>query len=458
MERIDVFEENRRLREENEFLKQQIKNIEERCNTLEQELKRVNGLLAQFLNANTPSSQLPPQFKTTWNPRPLVGTKPRGKPVGSNGATKEAPKHIDAHVEIKPDVSACTKCRKRLHSQIRTRHVYEIKKIVVSVTEVTEHEGYCRTCDLTYKGVHPDIPSEGMIGYNLLAFFTELKHNFAGSYDKISTFFESLTGESFSGAAINDCVERVAKQLTPSYKEFENKLPCVPYAHSDETSWFVNGEQQWLWHFTTEDFVFLTINKSRSRNVITNFFGDQFDGVIISDCFRVYNKFASAFHKDWVHLMRKTHFEADKNKNGDITNLHKELHMMYNEINTFIDTEPTFEQRVWQSICSHQKLQRITQHNWQSKTAQNIISNWLKEYQGQWLLPIIMPNISLTNNIAERGIRSIIPTRKLLGGHRTNKGAKNFAIIESHRQTWRMQGMSPYSMLINSLKEKNCAA
>jgi hypothetical protein len=50
-------------------------------------------------------------------------------------------------------------------------------------------------------------------------------------------------------------------------------------------------------------------------------------------------------------------------------------------------------------------------------------------------VPLLIPEVSLTNNICERGIRKVILTRKLLGGHKTEKGAKNFAIIETMRQT-----------------------
>lgn len=74
----------------------------------------------------------------------------------------------------------------------------------------------------------------------------------------------------------------------------------------------VNGNLWYLWLFATAQFVFLTIQNSRTRKVLTKHFGNFFDGVIISDCLRVYEQFAQAFEKDWTHLLRKTHFEAEK--------------------------------------------------------------------------------------------------------------------------------------------------
>lgn len=454
MKRISVFEELKRLRQELEHEKRLRLEWQNKYYALEKELKEVKALLNQFLNANTPSSQFPPQFKPSFNERPEKGTNPRGKPEGSNGATKEAPAKIDKKVRIECP-SHCEICRKKLSLETYSWFVYDIAPITLNVSEVTAVEGYCKECDIIYRGSHPDVPTEGIIGPNLQAFLTELRHNFAGSYEKVSSFLEDITGTTFSHTAINDCIERVADQLEPSYNQLKEQLPATNYTHSDETSWSVNGEAWWLWLFTTMNFVFLTIENSRARKVLTNLFGDFYEGVIISDCLRVYEKFAAAFHKDWVHLLRKTHFEVERNPKRNITRLHEELSNMYDEVVNFIESCPSFEQRVWHSIMYHQKLQRIANHRWRSAPAQNIVDDWLKRYEGQWLVPVIMPEIPMTNNIDERGIRKVIPTRKLLGGHRTERGARNFAIIETHRQTWKLRGQSPYRMLTDYLKEGN---
>lgn len=453
MKRIDLFEEVKRLRQELEHYKKQASEWQRKYYELEKEFKEIKALLNQFLNANTPSSKLPPQFKPTSNPRPEKGTNPRGKPEGSNGATKEEPEKVDRRIKAKVH-KKCKKCKRKLRIESYFKIFYEIPKIKVRVIEAEIEEGYCKHCDLLYVGTHPELPEEGMMGPNLQAFFTELKHNFAGSYERIENFFQNLTGFSFTHTAINDCIDRVANQLEPSYKEYEGRLSETDYAHSDETSWPVDAKQWWLWLFVTANFIFLTIKNSRARKVLTNLFGEFYDGVIISDCLKVYEKFAVSFQRDWTHLLRKTHFEAEKYPRRNITRLHEELSNMYGVVNNFLAAKPSFEQRVWHSIMYHQKLQRIARCGW-SNPASNIVNDWLKKYEGQWLVPVIMPNISLTNNIDERGIRKVIPTRKLLGGHRTEQGAKNFAVIETHRQTWKLRNESPYCKLIEYLRKSN---
>ena len=76
--------------------------------------------------------------------------------------------------------------------------------------------------------------------------------------------------------------------------------------------------QWYLWMIVTANFVFITIQNSRARRVLTDIFGENYQGGIISDCFKVYREFAEWYQKCWVHLMRKAKFEAQKNPKKNI--------------------------------------------------------------------------------------------------------------------------------------------
>lgn len=452
-QRIDVFEEIKRLKQELEHERKLRKQWQERCSKLEKEVKHLKQLLAQFLNSNTPSSQLPFSFKQSPNREPK-GTNPRGKPLGSNGATREYSEKIDEKIEVK--AKQCPNGHRKIKETYwHTRIVYEIGKIIIKVKQFTVYEYDCEKCDLHFEATHPELPKEGIFGPNLQAFLTEIRHNFAGSYGKISVFLDNLTGTTFSSQGIKDCIHRVAVDLEPSYKKMEEQISQAEVIHSDETSWPVDGEQYWLWLLCTLNMVFIMINQSRARRVITNVVGDFYDGVIISDCLKVYNNFASAFQRCWSHLLRKTYFEKEKAQKKDVVKLHEQLTMLYQDANNFLSTNPSFEQRVWNGIMYNQKLQRITNHKWKSNAARSVTANMLKTHQGQWFVGVIMPEVELTNNKDERGIRKVIPHRKLLGGHRTKQGSYDFAIIESHRQTWKLRNESPYNKMADYLKNCN---
>jgi len=456
---MDIFEENKRLREENEFLRGQVKKLKAKNFELEKRMNALEKKLNQLLNVNTPSSAVPLFMKPTLkSPNRLPkGTNPRGKPKGGNGATKELPTKIDRTIEATAD-----KCPNG-HTDIEeidfySKFVYEINKIRLEVIEAIVKQYRCNVCHTLFEGTHLEVPKDGMIGSNLQAFVSELKHGFAGSYEKISHFLGDLSGTTFSPQGLNDCVHRVANQLEPSYNQLESDLRNSVAVGSDESGWPVNGEKWWLWLFTTMNIMFLSIDKSRGRKVITRILGNDFEGTVTSDCLAVYLKFAEAFQKCWSHLLRKTHSFAEKYPRRDIKKLHEQLTNLYNEVNEFLGNDPPFDQRVWASIMYNQKLTKIISCKWNSKEAKSVVANYLKKFAGQWLVSVIIPEVEMTNNRAERGIRKVIPTRKLLGGHRTEQGANDYAIIETHRQTWRLRGKSPYLKMIDYLRQQNIAA
>src|SRR3989344_9662133 len=328
-----------------DYERQKRREIEIKYYELLNELKKTQALLRQFLNENTPSSKLP--FKYPSKDKSEKEPKPRGKPEGSNGGNKEAPENIDkkVHVKLKGKCPRCGKIIHRKNIDTRIRYVYDAK-LIPEIIEV-EEEFYPCDCGEFCIGKHQDIPQRGMIGYNLQALFTELKFTFSGSYGKISEFFDNATNceINFSPRAINNCIAGIADKLEPSYNEIEEKIKKEDYAYSDETSWPVNGMRWYLWLFATKNFVFITIQNSRARRVITDIFGENYHGGIISDCYGVYDDFAKWYQKCWVHLLRKAKFEAEKNPKKNIVKLYEQLQRLYNEMSDFLKENPPPEIR-----------------------------------------------------------------------------------------------------------------
>ena len=455
--RIDIFEENKRLREELEHERRLRKQWQERCLRLETKVKLLEATLNRILNPNTPSSQIPYTEKCARQSpnRKQTGSKPRGKPQGGNGGARAPPKNIDQKENA--ILKRCPHCRSNDLNHIETEECYTwdlpLVKLIVTLFYIFVYR--CNNCGKIVRGTHPNLPEHGMIGPHLAAFLAEIKHNFAASYEKLSDFLQNLTGETFTQTAIKDCITRTASQLRPKYCELRDRLAEEKFLHSDETRWPINGVRHYLWLLHGLNLAFISINKSRSRKVITNLLGDHFRGAIVSDCLSVYRAFAAAFQKCWAHLLRKTFYLKEDHPKSDINILHRQLTDLYDEAEKYRTMNMSESERIWTGIRLTQKLQRITNNKWKSKESKSIAKNWLKEYEGQWLVGVFMPDVELTNNKDERGIRKVIPTRKLLGGHRTEKGAEDFAIIETNRQTWKLNQKSPYLELLNYLREDN---
>ncbi len=422
----------------------------------DKKIKKLEKEIRKYKNENTPSSMIPVYIKEikkspSRNPN---GTKPLGKPRGSNGATKPPPLKIDEVIE------ATTHHCPQGHSNIKlidflTNIFYDINNIEMRIIEGKIGEYRCLECNEIFCATHQNIPKMGMIGPNLQSLIIELKHNFAGSYQRISNFLEDISKNTFSPQGLKDSVHRTGKNLEPSYLELEKEIRNSKVVGSDETGWPVNGEKYFLWLLCSMNIVLVAIEKSRSRKVLTRILGNEFDGTVTSDCFSAYQRFARFFQKCWAHLLRTTYSLAEENKKKDIVKLHRLLDNLFNEMNDFLKTKPPPKMRIKKHKEYEKKLSKIMKYKWRCVYAKGIVKYWLKKFEGEWLTAILIEGVELTNNKTERCIRKVIPTRKLLGGHRTEEGARYFSIIESHRQTWKIRGESPYLKMVEHLRGLN---
>lgn len=387
-----------------------------------------------------------------------VGTKPRGKPKGGNGGTRKTPDKVDRKIPVKFSKEELAKLKEKYGKKLKIKkvklYVWDIPIIRMLVTLFIVERIYLGK-KLIAQATHPELPKRGIFGNRLRAWIISLKNEFAGSYEKISGHIEDLTGETFSQQAIKDCVHRTGEELKPAYNKLGTELRESKVVGGDTSSWRVNGINYILWLFCTISIVYLHIDKSKARKVILKILGCEFDGTVRSDCAPEFQKFARFFQKCFAHLLRTTHTLAMENPKKDIVLLHRWLTNLFNGMANFLEGKPPPAKRKKMFKYFDRKLENIIKHNWKSKWAISIVKNRLVKYRNDWCTAIIIPGVSLTNNDTERYIRTAIPTRKLLGGHRTDEGAEYYAITQSLRLTWKLRGLSPYEEMVNKYRELN---
>src|SRR3989338_4314545 len=119
--------------------------------------------------------------------------------------------------------------------------------------------------------------------------------------------------------------------------------------------------------FVTAKFVFIKIQNSRARKVLIEIFGEDYHGVIISDCFKVYDNFAKWYQKCWVHLIRKARFEAEKYPRKNVVKLYEQLKILYNEMKDFLKENPSQEMRMKKKKYFEEKLNEIMNYKYWCK-------------------------------------------------------------------------------------------
>ena len=144
-----------------------------------------------------------------------VGTNPRGKPVGSPGATRKIPEKIDKKIKVNFKRKELRELKKEYGNKLKIKtiekFVWEIPEIKISVIKFIVQQAYLGK-KLIATAKDSELPLRGIFGPNLQSLTIELRHNFAGSCERISGFINDLTGEKFSSPSIKDSVYRIAEQ------------------------------------------------------------------------------------------------------------------------------------------------------------------------------------------------------------------------------------------------------
>lgn len=387
-----------------------------------------------------------------------VGTNPKGKPLGGNGDTRKIPKKIDRKIKVNFDKEELKKLKEKYGNKLELkkvkRYVWNIPMIQMFVTMFIVERIYLGR-KLIAEATHPELPKRGIFGNELRSWIIALKNQFAGSCEKVSEHIEDLTGEKFSAQAIKDCVHRTGEELKPEYRKLESELRESDVVGGDTSSWRVNGFNYVLWLLCTINIVFIHINESKSREVVMKILGSSFEGIFKSDCAPEFQKFAKYFQKCFGHLLRTTYTLAMENPKKDIVLLHRWLTNLFNEMKNFLDDDPPPDKREKMFNYFDGKVEDIINHKWKSKWAKSIVKNRLVKFRNDWCTAILFPGVGLTNNDTESHIRTAIPTRKMLGGHRTEEGAEYYAITQSLILTWRLRGLSSYHEMTRKFEELN---
>ena len=150
-------------------------------------------------------------------------------------------------------------------------------------------------------------------------------------------------------------------------------------------------------------------------------------GIIISDGWKVYEKFCKQQQRCWSHLLREarddySHLIEGRAMINNLENLFKSAKEA-SKLKSLSERKKNYKFHITQiklliRICkSHKPLRKF------SKTIQNGLDTWFTA--------ILEPEIEFTNNRAERELREPIVLRKISGGFQAQSGARSF---ESHNE------------------------
>ncbi len=399
------------------------------------------------------NKQAPPQEESNYPKR-----KPGGQP-GHTGRTRKGFGRVDRCEILRPE--DCVYCGQKAFAhtavKIEKQTVAQLVERPIEIVEYQRQTCVCECCgNIQTASWSPDIVPGQDLGVRLQAFLGWANNYAHMPYEKQQEMLWELGQVDIGLGTLVTTNERITQAIEPSIIELSSWIKQTqPNVHVDETPWSVKGIKEWLWVVANSDFCLFTAADTRSRAELETILGTQYQGVLSSDDYSVYNGYqVVAQQKCLAHLRR--HFK----KLIILPGLHNQaIGEAFVDLidQAFRHYAQWFQTLDWASYNNwvnpfKSKLQQ-TLDQWIDKagaTAGNLLRS-LRDKASQWWYFLDNPEVPPDNNQAERSLRLAVTKRKVSGGSRSMERFQHTANLLTVVQTCRRQSRSVINFFAQAL-------
>lgn len=439
-----------------EKLREELIRKEKQIKELEGEQKKQDKLIDKLKHQRDTYKGMvfKPKRKTApENTDPGNGKRLRGGQSGHKGYGRKLPPAINNHKRV--FCHHCPNCNTPLKRSDKTDpHTIEdipapetIKPIV---TEYQTERQWCPKCKKEITGVPPEVIPHSRFGINLVIQLLIWKYGCRIPLNLIAGLYSSTYGITVSQGALIGILHKTRKWLGPYYDRILVNIRAAPIKHADETGWTIAGVKGWLWAFLTRNEVYYTIEETRGKGVPQKILsGSKETDVLVRDGYAGYEKLPMKQQSCWAHPLRNSHEEMiNPDVSPEMKILHGKLKVIYELLQEEIDRPFDVERRKSIHKEALSKLIGIIDAPYQAADSLRIQTR-IKNQGEALLTALFVPNVPLTNNLAEQLIRPMVIARKISGGSRSDEGAMTHAVNMSVFQTIKMRNQPITSTLRN---------
>ena len=401
--------------------------------------------------------QATPFARRAWVEKP----KKPGRKAGKGRFTRrEKPslRQINATKTVK--LQGCPACGGRL-AEIRKHEqfVADIPRVQPVITLFVTYSGYCCHCHKRVRSRHPEQTSQAtgaagvLVGPRAKALAGDLKHRLGVSYGKVSEVLNDAFGLQVSRSGWCQADQKLAGSARSVYADLIEVVQQCSVVHADETGWRIGTLSAWLWVFTNREVSVYAIRANRSSDVVLDILGQEFKGILASDCFLAYdNQRLKAWLKQKCvgHLLKDLK-EMKEIKSGRALHFARQLTAALQEALSLKMQKPsldpfTFSQRA-QSLESRLDALIAPQRRFSDHDNARFAKR-LRKHRPHLLRFLYVDELEATNNQAERMLRPAVIIRKTNGCNRTQNGAVTHAILSSVLVTCRQHDIPILDYLV----------
>lgn len=398
--------------------------------------KRVAELEAENLRLRQGGEGNPLAIKPSRKPREKKVRKRRKQAFVRR---REAPDEIQYHA-----VENCPQCGRKLCGGWEHYRRQTIE-VILPRLQVIEHVVVRRRCGVCGKHWTPslqaiEVQGKRRFGVNLQSLVATLHIACRLPMKMVRRLLRELCGLRLSAGAVVDLLDGVEQAGKAELTRLHDAVRGSPAVCADETGWREDGENGYVWTFSTPQLRWFVYDNSRAGAVPKEVLGEAFAGVVVSDFYAGYNKLEGIHQRCWVHRLKD--LKALKEANADrpeVVAWAEAVKRLYEEAKAFSSPRAA-QHRQEQRRCMKALKELASPYAKVAQAPQRVLAERLLKYLSEMFVFVGDPRVPSDNNLAERSLRPAVIARKISGGTRSEKGSKTKMALMSLFGTWTLQG------------------
>ena len=246
-------------------------------------------------------------------------------------------------------------------------------------------------------------------------------------------------------------VRGAAERGQEEYTRLRQEIRGSPVVYGDETGWRQDGRNGYLWSFSTPEVRYFLHRPGRSKRVVVEVLGDEFEGVLVSDFYGAYNVYQGPHRRRRTRLLRDIR-QLKEQHPQDLAPARwaHAVREVYDHAQAYPGPGPNLPETV-QRARRLERQQRCRQWLWSickpylgGDAPMRVLCQRVERFLPELFTFVAEPRASADNNAAERSLRPPVVSRKTSGGGRSERGSETKSIPASLFGTWRLQERKPY--------------
>lgn len=452
MGRLDSFEKEHK--KEVTILKDEITELKKENKQLQEEnqlLRNDNARLKSILSNDSSNSSLPPSSDqkggkpaNTYNGRTKTGRKAGGQ-KGHRGNTL-----TKADIEEKIRTGKCRREVRTVGSPSAGKYITKYVVDLRTETVVTEVRIYADAQGKIH--IPEQYRSDVTYGENVKALAAMLYAEGVMSNDRIAAFLNAAGGDTLglSEGSIYHFCKKLAQHSAQSIARLEEGLLNRAVVATDATTVTVNGEQNYIRNFSTEETAVYHAMKSKSIDALKEIgFLSGYSGILVHDHETALYHFGTDHGECNVHLIRYLRKNSEETGNGWsgemislLCGMNKARKKLLEQGMCSFSAKQLggYEKAYWELLERGRRENTKTSHRY-AKAEEKTLLNRMEKYAHNHLLFLHDFTVPFENNISERDLRKAKNRQKMAGGFRKESGQRMYCSILTIIETLKRRNM-----------------